>query len=127
MAKRKPKPEQIDGLSPNDLKRIHQHVRKVWSWSHPWRLVKKRTLHADGFSRCENAKCEVRGKPVPKIFVDHIEPVGEIGGPNYIKRMFLPSRFLQGLCKKCHDAKTREENKASKTPQTKPKKFSEVF
>lgn len=114
MAKRvkkakKEKPAPIDGLSPGDLKRIQSAVRQVWSWSHPWRLVKKRSMHADGFPRCENKKCKHKGKAVPKVFVDHIESVGEIGGPDYIKRMFIPSCKLQALCNDCHKIKTKEE------------------
>ncbi len=108
---------QVDGLGPRDLERLHKAVRQVWQWSHAWRLAKKRALHADGFYRCENRKCKQRGKPVPNVSVDHIQPVGEVGGRNYIQRMFVPSRKLQCWCKKCHDAKTRKERaeKAAKT------------
>lgn len=121
--KRKTAAEKIDGLGPDDLQKIHKAVRQVWSWSHPWRLVKKRCTHEDGFMRCENKKCESKGKPVPKVFVDHIDPVGEIGGPDYIKRMWTPSINLQGLCKKCHDAKTKAE-RAAKDPKPKKAKVS---
>jgi len=105
---------QIDGLGPRDLARLHKAVRQVWSWSHTWRLAKKRALHSDGFYRCENPKCKQKGKPVPHVAVDHIHPVGEVGGPKYIQRMFVPSRMLQCWCKRCHDAKTRQE-RAAKT------------
>lgn len=117
MAKRKPakpKPAKTDGLSGDDLKRIHKAVRQVWSWSYPWRLAKARAMGDDGFPRCENRKCPQKGEPVPKVFVDHIDPVGEVGGPNYIARMFIPSRRLQALCKKCHDLKTREERREAR-------------
>lgn len=107
---KKEKPVPIDGLSPNDLKRVRQAVRQVWSWSVPWRIAKKRATSPDGFVFCENKKCPYKGKPVPKVFVDHIDPVGEVTGPRYIKRLFIPSRFLQCLCKKCHDVKTKAEN-----------------
>jgi hypothetical protein len=63
----------------------------------------------DGFPRCEHKKCEHRGGPVPKVFVDHIEAVGEICGPDWLERMFIPSSKLQALCKQCHDKKTRIE------------------
>lgn len=125
MAKRakKEKPAKIDGLGPDDLKRIHKAVRQVWSWSYPWRLAKKRAMGADGFPRCEQCK----GK-VPKVFVDHISPVGEVGGRYYIQRMFIPSGDLQCLCKKCHDAKTKAERagsvrKVSKTRKAKVRDF----
>lgn len=111
---KKAKAEKVDGLGPDDLKRIHKMVRQAWQWSHAWRLAKKRALHEDGFYRCENKKCPQRGKPVPNVAVDHIEPVGEVGGPEYIQRLFVPSKKLQCLCKKCHDPKTRAERKANR-------------
>ena len=80
-------------------------------------------MHADGFPRCESKQCANRGKPVPKVFVDHIEPVGKVGGPRYIQRMFIPSVGLQCLCKKCHDAKTKEE----KSPKAKQKQADYGF
>ena len=109
MARKKEPP--LDGLSAKDLKRIREHLRKVWSWTHPWRLVYKRAhWHPDGFPRCENKKCPQKGKPVPKIFVDHIKRVGSLDTKdNPILRMFIPSKKLQALCKKCHDVKTKLE------------------
>lgn len=107
--KTKIKPQKVDGLGPDDLKKIQRGVRQAWMWSHAWRLVKKRCTGVDGFSYCEGKNCASKGKPVPKIFVDHIDPVGEITGPDYIKRTFVPSVQLQGLCKKCHDPKTKKE------------------
>ena len=71
-------------------------------------------MHEDGFPRCENLACPSAGAAVPKVFVDHIDPVGEVGGPSYIQRMFIPSVRLQALCKKCHDAKTKAERRAAK-------------
>jgi 5-methylcytosine-specific restriction endonuclease McrA len=106
--------ERIDGLSSENLKRVHIAVRKVWQWSHSWRLAKKRALHADGFYRCENPKCEQAGQPAPKVVVDHIKPVGQVGGPDYIKKMFVPSSELMCLCNKCHRLKTNEERKREK-------------
>ena len=107
----KKKKELIDGLGPDDLKRIHKALGQVRKWSYPVRLVKKRCLHEDGFFRCESTTCESRGMPVPSIQVDHIDPIGEIGGDQYIQRMFVSSTKLQGLCKECHKAKTKEERK----------------
>lgn len=94
----------IDGLGPDDLKKIHRAVRQVWSWSQPHRLAKKRTLGKDGFHRCELCK-----RKVPKVFVDHKIAVGKIGGTDYIPRMWCSSAELQVICKKCHDAKTANE------------------
>ena len=112
--------EKIDGLDPKDIQNIRNAIRQVWSWSVPARLVRKRCIGADGFPRCENKKCDSRGKPVPKIFVDHIEVMGSVLAPDYIVRMWTPSKNLQGLCKKCHDAKTKLERSSVKPI---PKKF----
>ena len=111
MAKKKTEP--TDGLGPHELKRIHSAVRQAWQWSRAWHLAKKRATGSDGFPRCEGPTCPHKGKPVSKVFVDHIDSVGEVGGPKYIQRMFVPSAKLQCLCKKCHDAKTKEERKAA--------------
>lgn len=108
---KKAKEAKVDGLNATDLKKLHKAVRQVWAWSEPVRLVRKRSMHADGFPRCEGIACPSQGGAVPKVFVDHVEPVGEVGGPSYIQRMFIPSNQLQALCKKCHDQKTKSERK----------------
>jgi 5-methylcytosine-specific restriction endonuclease McrA len=105
------KPPKIDGLGPDDLKRIHKALGNVRRWSEPVRLVRKRSMGADGFPRCENKKCPHKGKPVPSIQVDHIKPIGEIGALGYIQRMFIPSAQLQALCKQCHSVKTAIDKK----------------
>lgn len=115
MGAKKVKPEKIDGLGPDDLQRIKNGVRQAWQWGHAWRLAKKRALHPDGFYRCEKPDCLQKGAAVPKVFVDHIDPVGEVAGPLYIHRMFVPSARLQCLCKKCHDAKTAIERRKAKS------------
>lgn len=102
MKKKAPK---VDGMSADDIKKIRTAVRRVWAWSHPRRLVVARCLVEDGFSKCEY--CE---KVVPKIYVDHINNVGDVDS-GFIQRMFISSEHLQGLCKKCHDKKTRDERK----------------
>jgi hypothetical protein len=95
-----------DGLGPKEIKRIRGVLRQVWYQCHARRLVIKRCTGKDGFARCE--KC---GKKIPHLKVDHITPVGDVDG-GFIARLFCPSKKLQGMCKKCHDAKTREERKA---------------
>ena len=90
MAKRAKTPK-VDGLGPDDLKRIHKALGQVRKWSYPVRLAKARAMGKDGFPRCENPKCPKRGKPVPSVQADHIHPIGEVGGPNYIKLMFVGS------------------------------------
>lgn len=101
----KKKREKIDGLSPDDIKKIRAAIRQVWSWSTPRQLCIARAIHIDGFPRCENKRCPKRGKPVPKVHPDHITPVGDVDA-GFITRLFCPSAYLQALCKKCHDQKT---------------------
>lgn len=105
---KKCKIEKIDGLSPEDIRKIRAAIRQVWQWSYPRRLCLARCLGGDGFPRCE--KCR---KKVPKVYPDHITPVGDVDA-GFILRLFCSSKHLQGLCKKCHDAKTREERKAAR-------------
>lgn len=113
---RKPKIEKVDGLGPDDIKKIRAAIRQVWQWSHAPRLVVKRCTDAGGFGVCE--KCEGR---CPKVKVDHIKPVGDVD-EGFIARLFVPSTKMQGLCKRCHDAKTKEERKANK-PKRRIKDF----
>lgn len=68
-------------------------------------------------------KCTSCGEFFKKqeFVVDHIEPVipleglpqqGDLPDFNiYAERLFCPKENLQGLCKTCHDAKSKEENK----------------
>lgn len=104
MAKRKLPAVKVDGLGPKDVKRIRSALRDVWRWNHARNLVIKRCLIANGFSKCEKCK-----KKCPKVFVDHKKACGDVREPDYIKRMFIPSKFLQGLCQKCHSVKTKKE------------------
>lgn len=103
---KKPVEPRIDGLSRTDLKKLHSACRMVWHWSHPKRLALKRATGKGDFLYCENPECKKRS---PKLFVDHIEPVGDIEAPGYFQRLFIPSAGLQCLCKKCHGEKTKQE------------------
>ncbi len=99
----KKRAEKIDGISPKDIERIRRAVRQVWSWSTPRRICIERATDAKGFGRCELCNSKV-----PKLFADHKLNVGEVDA-GFIERMFVPSKYLQALCKKCHDKKTRDE------------------
>lgn len=92
-----------DGLGPLEVKKIRTALRLVWHRSHARRLVVKRCTDSEGFSFCE--RCLVR---TPALKVDHITACGDVDG-GYLSRLFCPSAKLSGLCKKCHDDKTREE------------------
>jgi hypothetical protein len=104
----------FDGFGPKDEKNIRRVIRQAWSWSTPHRLVLKRCTREDGFQYCENPNCAKKDQPVPKVYVDHIEQAGPVRVPGFLERMFVPSRKLQGWCKTCHDAKTKEEREAAK-------------
>lgn len=95
----------IDGLGPHDTKRILTALRKIWGWNYGRKLVIDRCTDGEGFGRCEKCK-----KRCPKIFVDHIRPVGTFHPRETILKMFVSSKQLQGLCKICHQKKTNVEN-----------------
>lgn len=101
------KSKALDRGSPNaeDVRKIKRALRQVWAWSHARRLVVKRCDLGGGYARCE--KCRKRA---PKIHVDHITPVGTFND-GYVRRLFVPSDKLQGLCQKCHKVKTKADNK----------------
>lgn len=103
MMKKKNKPEPINGLSSKDILKIRQAIRQIWHRSYPRRLCVKRATNSDGFFCCE--KCN---KIVPKIFIDHIIPLGSLEG-DFLARLFCPSTMLQALCKQCHNTKTKGE------------------
>ena len=106
--KKKSKPPKVDGLGPEEIKRIRSAIRQVWSWSYAKRLVTLRCIGKNGFSYCELCK-----KKSPKVFIDHKIAVGELDA-GFIKRLFCSSKDLQGLCKTCHDAKTKQERRDAK-------------
>lgn len=106
--KKKPKREKVDGLSPHDMKRLRSAIREVWRWSTPRKICLERAIGSDGFPRCEKCK-----KKSPKVFADHIIPVGVLD-EGYLTRLFCPSHYLQALCQKCHSKKTKEENRAKR-------------
>lgn len=95
--------EKIDGLGPQDIKKIITALRKVWSWSYARRLVIQRCTGRGGFSYCEGCK-----KRTPKVFVDHTDAVGAFG-PDFVNRLFVPSNQMKGLCKECHKEKTKKD------------------
>lgn len=92
-----------DGLGPLEVKKIRAALRQCWHRTHSRRLVVKRCTGGDGYTYCE--LCHER---TPQIKIDHITPCGEVDG-GYIRRLFCASKYLQGLCKKCHDLKTKQE------------------
>lgn len=110
--KKKIKPEKTDGLGPVEIRKIRTAIRQVWHRCHARKLCVERCVGPDGFSYCE--KCKKRS---PKVLIDHIKKVGDVDG-GFIERLFCPSKQLQGLCKTCHDAKTKEERAEKKLKST---------
>lgn len=109
--KKKTKNKKIifDGIGPKDIKQIRIKLRQIWSWSQPRKLVVKRcSINGGEYSRCEKCK-----RKCAKVYVDHIERVGDVD-EGFIKRLWVPSKYLQGLCKKCHAVKTRDERRKAK-------------
>ncbi len=113
---KKPKIEKTDGLGPLEIKKIRNAVRQVWHRSHARKLVVDRCTGFDGFSYCE--LCEDR---TPKLKIDHKVNVGKVDG-GFIQRMFTPSKNLQGLCKECHDTKTKQERADARSLKNKSPK-----
>ena len=106
MAKKKKKRQKlvpIDGLGPKEIKDIRTALRRVWGWSRARRLTAQRCIRNKKWSYCE--KCKKRS---PHIKIDHIVPCGAVDG-GYIRRLFVSSQGLQGLCNECHNEKTRIE------------------
>lgn len=102
---KKKKISKCDGLGPYEKTKIRNAVRQVWHRSHARKLVVIRCTGKDGFAWCEQCK-----KRTPALKIDHIVNVGAVDA-GFIRRMFVPSKKLQGLCKKCHDLKTKLERK----------------
>lgn len=111
------KAPKTDGLGVREIAQIRSAIRQVWQRCHARALVIKRCTNGEGFARCESKACFKRGHVHPKIYVDHVERVGDLDG-GFIDRLFVPSSGLQGLCKKCHDEKTKEERRSAKKVKT---------
>jgi len=97
------------GLGPAEIAKIRQANRQLWQRSSLARkIVVKRCLQPDGFSKCEQCS-----EICAKIAVDHTNKVGAVDG-GYLDRLWVSSNEMTGLCKKCHDAKTKEERRQDK-------------
>lgn len=104
MKKNKPS----DGLGPLEIAKIRNSIRLVWQRSHPRRVAVKRCTRPDGFKVCE--KC---AEVTPDIKIDHIIQVGDLD-EGFLKRLFCSSTGLQGLCRSCHNEKTKAERAAQR-------------
>lgn len=106
---KKPKSIKIDGeISADEIDGIRKAIRQQWGWKSVARKnCIRRATDKNGFGHCENPDC--KKKKVPKLLVDHIQVMGDVLAPDYIKRMWCHSSKLQALCKKCHDKKTNKE------------------
>jgi hypothetical protein len=104
MAKRQ-KAAPTDGFGPRERKKIDSAIRQVWYRSKARQTCVKRCTDKEGFTWCE--KCDTK---TAKLKVDHIIPCGPVDSDGFIKRLFCPSKGLQGLCGDCHQLKTNMEN-----------------
>lgn len=122
-AKKSPKiaSKKVDGLSPKDVQKIRSAIRQIWHRSYPRKLCVNRAIRKNGFSYCE--QCE---KKVPKVYIDHKINVGDVDA-GFIIRLFCPSKDLQALCKKCHDAKTKLERQNNLKQKKKEEIANEEF
>lgn len=91
----------------------------------PFKEVRDR-CKVEWFQPCKNGnqkrrvnfKCETCNKEVSAkaFFVDHTAPVVDViegfkDYNTYALRLFCPINNLTGMCKTCHDLKTKAENK----------------
>ncbi len=97
------------GIGPIETQLIRQAMRLVWQRASKARAIVKERCLVDK----ECSKCEECGEVVGKIYVDHIVAVGDLD-EGYLKRLWCSSKEMQGICKKCHDEKTKEERKISR-------------
>ena len=97
-----------DGWGPLEIKKVRSALRLVWQRSYARKLVVERCTRADGFTYCETC-----GRMTPSLKVDHIVNCGELDG-GFLKRLFVPSSGLQGLCRECHNEKTKAERRESR-------------
>lgn len=102
----KKKVEIPDGPTPKLMQQYSSAVRRVWQWSKMRRLAIKRATRDDGFPYCE--LCH---KMLARCYVDHIIPCGPVNSEGFFDRLNIPSKGLQVLCAKCHNAKTKKEKK----------------
>ena len=103
------KNQPTDGLGPYEIAKLRSACRLVWQRSLARREAQKRAKLPNDFWKCDG--CEA---VVPRIFVDHIDAVGDVMGYGYFERLFCHSSRLQALCKACHDAKTKAERKTKR-------------
>ena len=105
---------------------IMSALRRCWARSPKRVAVLNKALHPTAKGPRGGARriCGVCGESfgTPELSVDHIDPVvplhlsaSEMTWDTIIDRMFNSAEEnLQPVCKKCHDLKTKEENKQRK-------------
>jgi hypothetical protein len=107
--------EKIDGFGPKEKANVRKAIRLVWTRSYSKQLVVKRCTGSDGFLYCEQCK-----ERTPKIEVNHKVTVGDVDD-GFLRRLFVPSTEMEGLCKKCHAPITNKERREA-TAKKKAKK-----
>jgi 5-methylcytosine-specific restriction endonuclease McrA len=94
-------------LEPKQKTYIVSALRRIWRWSKARKEVKRET------KRCCDCKAALTEKAVK---VDHIKPVGRFVPEEnpYIMKLFCPKSNLQGMCRICHNKKTKREREERK-------------
>jgi len=96
------RPKQFVGAGQQEAARRYEHDRNQLQWR-KWykspRWLKIRKLYLAQNPLC--AECEKLGRTVPATILDHIIP--HRGN----EALFFEPTNRAGLCKRCHDSKTR--------------------
>ncbi len=110
----------------NYKSKVISACRRLWLYSPVRREVINRCKTTDGFYRCESCN-----GLADKVQVDHTEPaVPTTGWDNwdgFIVRLFTEAENMKGICERCHnkktlnEQKTRKENRAKNQPKKKAK------
>lgn len=91
-------------------------------WPPKWEVLKaaKRDYTGSNKRQKHEYQCNVCKKwySGKEVSIDHIVPAGSLTSfedlPGFVERLFVGADKLQCICKTCHDAKTKEENKLRK-------------
>ena len=95
---------------------ITRHLRQLWTWSKTRKEARERAKVGKMGYLCNDC-----GAVVPKVDIDHREPVGAAPGSRnasedltwdcYMSRLFCEINNLRALCVPCHKKKTAADRK----------------
>lgn len=98
-------------LSVKTKRLIISALRKIWLFSSQRAEAKQRAkVKGKKLYTCE--QCQ---QQTDAVQIDHIVPVAPWSSwDEYVAKLFCEPDNLQALCRECHGAKTKRENKARK-------------